>query len=49
MPRSARFKGVHRFWVDQAKPPEDYIYENLSVSKPKKLLRLMLSRWAAAS
>lgn len=38
----------HRYWLEQAQPPEDYIYENLSVSRPVRLLRLGLSRWVAA-
>lgn len=31
--RRDRFLGKYRFWVEPAKPPEDYIYENLSVSR----------------
>ncbi len=39
----------HRYWLEQAQPPEDYIYENLSVSRPVRLLRLGLSRWGAGA
>ena len=33
--------GRSRFWVEAARPPEDYIFENLSVGKVQKLARLV--------
>jgi hypothetical protein len=37
----ARFQRAHGFWVEQAKPPEDYIYENLSYDRFSRFCRLV--------
>jgi hypothetical protein len=39
--RRDRFLGKYRFWVEPAKPPEDYIYENLSVSRLSRYIRMV--------
>lgn len=39
--REARFLHTHGFWVEQAKPPEDYIYENLSYSRFNRFCRVV--------
>lgn len=36
---SQRFNGKHRFWVQEACPPEDYLYENLGVGSTNRFLR----------
>ncbi|KAI8468596.1 MAG: hypothetical protein J3K34DRAFT_477538 [Monoraphidium minutum] len=47
-PRGGRFPGrapgSHAFWVEQAQPPEDYIYENLSYGRAARWARLAVSR-----
>jgi hypothetical protein len=42
-----RFLGQHRFWVEQAKPPEDYIYENLYCSRVARYTRMVGQRCKA--
>lgn len=41
--RHNKFLGKYRFWVEPAKPPEDYIYENLSVTRFSRYIRLVRS------
>jgi hypothetical protein len=41
--RRNKFLGKYRFWVEPAKPPEDYIYENLSVTRFLRYIRLVRS------
>jgi hypothetical protein len=36
-----RFLGKYRFWVEPANPPEDYIYENLSVPLVSCYIRMV--------
>jgi hypothetical protein len=36
-----RFLGKYRFWVEPASPPEDYIYENLSVPLVSCYIRMV--------
>ena len=38
-PRAERFLAERRFWVERASPPEDYLYENLSVCRASKVGR----------
>jgi hypothetical protein len=40
-PQNTRFVGTHSFWVEPAKPPEDYIYENLSYGRVNRWFRLV--------
>lgn len=40
-PRRFRFLGEYRFWVERAKPPEDYVFENLSVSRLSRYARMV--------
>jgi hypothetical protein len=44
-----RFLRNHRFWVEQAKPPEDYIYENLSFDRFNRYCRIAASRLAVVA
>ncbi|KAF6256543.1 hypothetical protein COO60DRAFT_95334 [Scenedesmus sp. NREL 46B-D3] len=44
--RSDRFLGKYRFWVEAAKPPEDYIYENLHYSRVARYTRMAIVRLA---
>lgn len=39
--RRDRFLGKYRYWVEQAQPPEDYIYENLSVPRVSRYIRMV--------
>jgi len=39
--RRDRFLGKYRYWVEQAQPPEDYIYENLSVPRISRYIRMV--------
>eukprot|EP00775_Hariotina_reticulata_P011394 gene11394-11542_t len=41
-----RFLGRYRFWVEQAKPPEDYIYENLHHTRASRWIRVGIVRLA---
>lgn len=37
--KSDRFQQQHRFWVEKAMPPEDYIYENLHYGSVNRWIR----------
>lgn len=38
-----------RYWVEQAKPPEDYLYENLHYSRVARYIRMVRQTAAEAS
>ncbi|GAX81119.1 hypothetical protein CEUSTIGMA_g8553.t1 [Chlamydomonas eustigma] len=42
--RSDLFEGKHHFWVKRAGPPEDYLYENLGISRGARWARKALTR-----
>lgn len=41
MDKERRFRGTQRFWVRQASPPEDYIFEHFSYSWLQGVLRIV--------
>ena len=43
-PAATRFAREHRFWVEAARPPEDYIYENLSCNRASRWARVVRGR-----